>query len=150
VQFIVDLLAQGWTQPGSSDPRVLEKAQAEQRIVLTFDKDFGELAFRRGLPATCGVILFRVPTRSPAQTTATILKAIDERRDWAGHGATPTSRGKGEHREDAHPALANDAETDGRWLSVEAGEREASGGPDPHEEATVRVGDVGEAAVMGR
>jgi predicted nuclease of predicted toxin-antitoxin system len=71
--------------PGSSDQRVLEKAQAEQRIILTFDKDFGELAFHRGLPATCGVILFRIPTRSPAQTTVLILKAIDERSDWAGH-----------------------------------------------------------------
>jgi predicted nuclease of predicted toxin-antitoxin system len=71
--------------PGSSDQRVLEKAQAEQRIILTFDKDFGELAFHRGLPATCGVILFRIPTRSPAQTTAIILKAIDERSDWEGH-----------------------------------------------------------------
>ena len=67
--------------PGSSDQHVLETAQAEQRIVLTFDKDFGELAFHRGLPATCVVILFRVTTHSPTQTTATILKAIDQRVD---------------------------------------------------------------------
>jgi predicted nuclease of predicted toxin-antitoxin system len=31
--------------PGSSDQEVLERAQAEDRIVATFDKDFGELAF---------------------------------------------------------------------------------------------------------
>jgi predicted nuclease of predicted toxin-antitoxin system len=70
--------------PGSSDKHVLEMAQAEQRIVLTFDKDFGELAFHRGLPATCGVVLFRVSTRSPTQTTATILKVIE--------GDTPNHR----------------------------------------------------------
>ena len=31
--------------PGISDPEVLSHAQAENRILLTFDKDFDELAF---------------------------------------------------------------------------------------------------------
>ncbi|MBW4639087.1 MAG: DUF5615 family PIN-like protein [Gloeocapsa sp. UFS-A4-WI-NPMV-4B04] len=47
--------------PGSSDQQVLARAQVEQRIILTFDKDFGELAFRFGLLATSGIILFRLP-----------------------------------------------------------------------------------------
>jgi predicted nuclease of predicted toxin-antitoxin system len=34
--------------PGSSDPDVLSRALAEERLLITFDKDFGELAFRRG------------------------------------------------------------------------------------------------------
>ena len=38
--------------PGRPDPEVLERAQQEHRVVVTFDKDFGELAFRRGLAAT--------------------------------------------------------------------------------------------------
>ncbi len=75
--------------PGSSDQRLLEKAQAEQRIVLTFDKDFGELAFHRGLPATCGVILFRIPTRSPAQTTVLILGRSREVVEELQRGARP-------------------------------------------------------------
>ena len=29
------------TAPGSSDPQVLAKTQSENRILLTFDKDFG-------------------------------------------------------------------------------------------------------------
>jgi predicted nuclease of predicted toxin-antitoxin system len=36
---------------------VLKFAQAEERILLTFDKDFGELAFVTELPATSGIIL---------------------------------------------------------------------------------------------
>jgi predicted nuclease of predicted toxin-antitoxin system len=40
--------------PGSPDPDVLERAQREMRVVVTFDKDFGELAFRRGLPIRAG------------------------------------------------------------------------------------------------
>jgi predicted nuclease of predicted toxin-antitoxin system len=47
--------------PGISDPEVLAWAQAEDRILITFDKDFGELAFRAKLPATCGIIWFRIP-----------------------------------------------------------------------------------------
>ena len=50
--------------PGSGDPEVLLRAQAEARVLMTFDKDFGELAFRYGLPASSGVILFRVKTQS--------------------------------------------------------------------------------------
>jgi predicted nuclease of predicted toxin-antitoxin system len=50
--------------PGIADPQVLERAQAEGRIVLTFDKDFGELAFREKLPAMTGIILFRIKAPS--------------------------------------------------------------------------------------
>jgi hypothetical protein len=49
------------SNPGTSDESVLATAQSEQRLVLTYDKDFGELAFRYGLPATCGVLLGRGP-----------------------------------------------------------------------------------------
>lgn len=45
--------------PGTDDQAVLARAIQEQRILLTFDKDFGELAFRFGLPSTCGIILAR-------------------------------------------------------------------------------------------
>jgi predicted nuclease of predicted toxin-antitoxin system len=69
--------------PGSSDEVVLARAQAEERIVLTFDKDFGELAFRSGLPALCGIILFRIETENPSRATAIITAALRSRSDWA-------------------------------------------------------------------
>jgi predicted nuclease of predicted toxin-antitoxin system len=53
--------------PGSSDRAILARAQAENRIIITFDKDFGELAFRFGLPATSGIILFRISPASPTR-----------------------------------------------------------------------------------
>ena len=36
--------------PGSKDEDILALAVREERIILTFDKDFGELAWRTGLP----------------------------------------------------------------------------------------------------
>lgn len=47
--------------PGITDTQVIELAIQQDRILVTFDKDFGELAFRRSLPATCGIILLRLP-----------------------------------------------------------------------------------------
>jgi hypothetical protein len=54
-------------------------------VLLTFDKDFGELAWHVGLPASSGVVLFRLPM-PPADRVGVILAArIDERADWVGH-----------------------------------------------------------------
>jgi predicted nuclease of predicted toxin-antitoxin system len=52
--------------PGMSDPDVLAWAAREAPVVLTFDKDFGDLARGSALPATCGVILFRIPMPRPS------------------------------------------------------------------------------------
>ena len=37
--------------PGSKDRDILHRAVTENRVLLTFDKDFGDLAFQFGLPA---------------------------------------------------------------------------------------------------
>ena len=42
--------------PGRTDEDVLSRAADENRILLTFDKDFGELAWRAKLPASCGIV----------------------------------------------------------------------------------------------
>jgi len=70
---------------GSKDREVLARAQAEDRIVVTFDKDFGELAFRHRLPASCGIILFRIVAPSPAALARKIVAALSAPREWAGH-----------------------------------------------------------------
>lgn len=71
--------------PGATDEEVLRCATVEQRIVATFDKDFGELAFRGRLAAPHGIILFRTSTPSPAYVARVVLAAIASRDDWAGH-----------------------------------------------------------------
>src|SRR5947209_19623964 len=71
--------------PGTSDEDVLAWAAREARILLTFDKDFGELAWRVGLPASSGIVLFRLPMPAAAGIGATLLARIEERTDWVGH-----------------------------------------------------------------
>ena len=70
---------------GSKDDQILARAQTEQRIVVTFDKDFGELAFRSKLPANSGVILFRISAPSSQYIAQAAVQAIGSRTDWAGH-----------------------------------------------------------------
>jgi len=70
---------------GASDPEVLDRAVRERRLLITFDKDFGELAFGRGLPAECGIILLRFPQTSPHAVAAAVVEALDEEREWVGH-----------------------------------------------------------------
>ena len=70
---------------GSNDEQVLSRAQEENRILVTFDKDFGELAFRAKLPSTSGVILFRISLISSKHIAQIAVQAIASRTDWAGH-----------------------------------------------------------------
>lgn len=70
---------------GSTDEQVLARAQQEERILITFDKDFGELAFRSKLPATSGVILFRISAPSSNYVAQLAVQAIASRTDWEGH-----------------------------------------------------------------
>jgi predicted nuclease of predicted toxin-antitoxin system len=71
--------------PGIADEEVLARAMAEQRVVFTFDKDFGELAYRVGLPSVCGVVLFRIRMDSPDQVAERVVNLIASRMDWVGH-----------------------------------------------------------------
>ena len=71
--------------PGSTDDDVLAWAEREKRVLLTFDKDFGELAWRYGLPANPERFPFRLPMAPATEIGAVIVARIAERGDWSGH-----------------------------------------------------------------
>lgn len=85
-----DVLAVKETMRGQSDMAVLARAQEEDRVLITQDKGFGELAFRWGLPASSGVILLRLSGRSMEEDNRRMMQAILSRGDWAGHFAVIT------------------------------------------------------------
>lgn len=67
-------------EPGSSDEIVLSRANAKQRLLLTMDKDFGELVFRLQ-QASYGVILVRLfgtSTSEKADRVAEVIEKLDE------------------------------------------------------------------------
>jgi predicted nuclease of predicted toxin-antitoxin system len=75
---------------GAADVAVLQRARDEARLLLSHDKDFGELAFRSGLPAECGIILFRLGGTGPDSDRRRMLQAVASRQDWAGSFAVVT------------------------------------------------------------
>jgi predicted nuclease of predicted toxin-antitoxin system len=54
-----DVLYASEVQPGAADSDWLNRAEAERRIILTADKDFGDLIFRDRLTSH-GVVLLRL------------------------------------------------------------------------------------------
>lgn len=59
-----DVVAVREVMRGATDSEVLARSHVEQRLLLTHDKDFGELAFTLRLPVP-GVILFRLSDEDP-------------------------------------------------------------------------------------
>jgi predicted nuclease of predicted toxin-antitoxin system len=58
---------------GVDDRTVLEWAARDQRIILTFDRDYGELLFRRRLPPPIGLIYFRFDPSTPLEPAEHVL-----------------------------------------------------------------------------
>jgi predicted nuclease of predicted toxin-antitoxin system len=62
------------TTPGISDEDVLSLARKEGRIILTFDKDYGQLIFKKNLPPPSGMIFFRYNPPSPEEPAEHLLR----------------------------------------------------------------------------
>ena len=62
---------------GSKDKEVIERAAKDNCIILTFDKDFGELVFRYRIK-TYGIILLRITPRNPEYIADIIVKVLQD------------------------------------------------------------------------
>jgi len=82
-----DVLWVRTVMPGAGDDAILVRAQTEERLLVTLDKDFGELAFGRQLPADCGVVLFRIKMTNAKAAAAKMAKVLNSRSDWIGNFA---------------------------------------------------------------
>ena len=69
------VLAVAEMEPGISDDVVLDRANVETAILITEDKDFGELAFRQSL-VHHGVILVRLAGLPTASKTAILINLL--------------------------------------------------------------------------
>src|SRR5579862_8345499 len=66
--------------PGISDEAVLKLAANEQLVILTFDRDYGDLIFRRGLSSPAGLIYLRLDPISPTEPAEIILRLLTANR----------------------------------------------------------------------
>ena len=72
-----DVLSVSESFSNAVDEVVLSKANQENKILLTADKDFGELVFRLKLIST-GIVLLRLPDLNNAAKAITLLTCIKE------------------------------------------------------------------------
>ncbi len=65
--------------PGAKDSEVLKRAVTEQRIVLTFDRDYGQLIYRARLSAPKGVVYFRFDPLTPEEPAQQLLALLEQK-----------------------------------------------------------------------
>jgi predicted nuclease of predicted toxin-antitoxin system len=59
--------------PGATDAEVLARAREQKAVLVTFDRDFGDLIFRQQLPAPAGVLHLRFIPSSPTEAAEVLL-----------------------------------------------------------------------------
>lgn len=70
-----DVAAVSERAPGARDEDVIRLATSERRILLTEDKDFGQLVFAAA-EATCGVIFIRYPATLRSELPQRVLDIV--------------------------------------------------------------------------
>jgi len=81
--FVVDWALE--LAPGAPDEAVLARALESGAVILTFDKDFGELAWRMKPTVGFGVLLFRMPMPRATDAGETLARLVQSRDDWVAH-----------------------------------------------------------------
>ena len=81
----IEVASMGEIQPGAVDEVVLARSQAEGRVLVTFDKDYGDLALRQGRQASAGVILLRPRLHDADYLAQFLLTVLQQNIAWEGH-----------------------------------------------------------------
>ncbi|NPV02549.1 MAG: DUF5615 family PIN-like protein [Brevinematales bacterium] len=63
---------------GITDFQVMQISAEENRIILTFDKDYGEIIHKNNVKFTVGIVLFRFIPHNPDETGEIFLKIVRE------------------------------------------------------------------------
>jgi len=72
----VDVLAVAETMPGATDDAILAAARSQDRWLVTFDRDYGELVFKRRHPCPPAVLYLRQEPHPPGHPAALVLRAL--------------------------------------------------------------------------
>lgn len=75
----LDLISILEDSPGISDQEIMVRANREGRIIVIFDRDYGELIYRQHLPAPIGVLYLRFNPLTPEEPGELSLVATQGR-----------------------------------------------------------------------
>lgn len=80
----LDVVAASECCSGWDDVRVMSLTVEEQRWLITFDGDYGELVFSRGLPPPPAVILLRSPSYRTTEPAHWVIRMVEDAEAHAG------------------------------------------------------------------
>jgi predicted nuclease of predicted toxin-antitoxin system len=75
-----EVLAVRHIDPALPDGEILSRALQESRLLITMDKDFGEMVYRRGLKHT-GVLLLRLDDATGEEKAAIVREIFEQHAD---------------------------------------------------------------------
>src|SRR5688572_15468613 len=73
-----DISSIGLNAPSITDAEVIQIAIDENRTIITFDRDYGELIFKQGFRPVAGVIYLRMRNYQPEEPAELLLKLFAE------------------------------------------------------------------------
>lgn len=74
----IDVVAVREAMPSASDKEVMAYARREQRWIVTFDRDYGDLVFREGLLPPPAILFFRQEPYPPDRPADLVLAMLSE------------------------------------------------------------------------
>ena len=81
----VDVVAVIEAMPSVSDREVMAYARQEQRWLVTFDRDYGDLIFREGLLPPPAILFFRQEPYPPDRPADIVLAMLSEPQQLEGY-----------------------------------------------------------------
>lgn len=81
----VDVIAVSEAMPAVSDKEVMEFARREQRWIVTFDRDYGDLIFREGLLPPPSILYFRQEPYPPDRPADLVLAMLSDPQQAEGY-----------------------------------------------------------------
>jgi predicted nuclease of predicted toxin-antitoxin system len=88
--FHVEWVAE--STPGAQDEAILARPDISTKMLITYDRDFGDLIFNKGYPTPAAIIYTRLNRARPLEIASRLL-ALLETGVAAGHMITITEEG---------------------------------------------------------
>lgn len=73
-----DILSIGEDNPSITDQSVMEFAQSEQRLIITFDRDYGELIYKHNYRPEEGVLYLRLSEYTPEEPARIVHELLHD------------------------------------------------------------------------
>lgn len=80
-----DIISVSQRFSGCTDEEIIKIANTENRVIVSFDLDFGDYIFHRGLEICTGVILLRLKPEKPDSISDILIETLNKKVEFNGY-----------------------------------------------------------------